>query len=352
MDNNVHLIRTIGSEMGYGNDVADYNKPGDTVKKSDSEINGLRRKFMGDNTPSLDSRLITPLKDDPIYNHMPDTAFSAIGLADPKYSLYPLVSLKDWNKGILLNDNWQVPVDSLPDIYIDYAKQHGMYALKKSLEQGLLFKYRLKSGDHRPYSRKEFSFRSPNAGKYADNMDLYDYGLDEHLAEMRDGVVDKNKYKNLLYGLRGYSTDNEKSSSYDKPSIALIKVPENKVLTAKDKIYMDSAESDGPDEYRVHEYTIDGIWSPREVDKILMKYYPNLKEDGLFSVLRNDRDEGKAKDAVSEVIQLPAEEILSDETKKNIHSNLSGILSDDAMKYIRDCMQSDNILKGIKEYGQ
>ena len=108
------------------------------------------------------------------------------------------------------------------------------------------------------------------------------------------------------------------------PQIALIETPLDKVLTAKDKMYLDSAEQDSPEEYRVHSYDVKGIWSPNTVDTKLRKYYPNYPNVYLRNALRDFPEEERAKDALADIIESDPDEIMSDARLKDIDKVLNG----------------------------
>lgn len=319
----IKLIRTI--HYNPGEDTVPY--VGMHSEVSPYDIEKTRRYSSSEDT--LDSSLIMDKNGNFIRNTQPDTAFSAVGYADPRYSLYPIVSVNKWygNNGILLDNSYDIPTESLPSTVQEALQKYNIKDVRSGLINVL----------HQVYQQenpgKEFSYTKPDDWYTNEDWlphnytvdDMYDSGLTKLLVELQGNILDKHKYKRLLKNLRGYTQDWDTGTNMDDmPQIALIETPIDKVLTAKDKMHLDSAEQDSPEEYRVHSYDVKGIWSPNTVDAKLRKYYPNYPNVRLRNAFQDFPEEERAKDALADIIESDPDEIISDERLKDIDKVLNG----------------------------
>lgn len=260
-----------------------------------------------DNSYDTDAGIVFPQSGSPVINNASYNAHAAVGFADPLFSLFP-VSTKGYSKDV------DETVKKLIEQYGDYYD-----ALPSLLKRGSL-KQAIKYAD---------GLKSDIAKKY--NLGEYDWG-NFAVAELNKDfpLKEKNKYSRLLNNLRGYGPyhhdPNEylKDPEYDRPQHALIEAKIDNIYKSADKIEHESAESDGPNEYRVKDYTVRGLWTPRQVDSVIKKYYPDYVP-GRFDKL--DTDESISKDALDEIISKDSNDILSDKCVKNIIKGMNNVLN-------------------------
>lgn len=260
------------------------------------------------NSYETDTGVVFPQNGKQVLNDANYNAHAAVGFADPLFSLFP-ISTNNYNK-----ENVDDKVKSLIERYGDYYEALPNLLKRGNLKQAIEYANKVKSD-----IAKDYGFDDYNWGDFAVAELNKDFPLKE-----------KNKYSRLLNNLRAYgpyhSNPNEylKDPEYDRPQHALIEAKIDNIQKAADKIERESAESDGPNEYRVKDYTVRGLWTPRQVDSIIKKYYPDYIP-GAFDKLHTD--ESRSKDALDEIISRDSNDILSDEHVKNIIKNMNNVLN-------------------------
>lgn len=259
------------------------------------------------NNYDTDTGIVFPQNGRPVINNASYDAHAAVGFADPLFSLFP-VSTKGYSKNV------DETVKKLIKQYGDYYEALPNLLKRGSLKQAIEYADKVKSEAAKIYGFDE------------------DYWGDFAVAELKKDfpLKEKNKYSRLLNNLRAYgpyhNDPNEylKDSEYDRPQHALIEAEIDNIYKSADKIEHKSAESDGPNEYRVKDYTVKGLWTPRQVDDVIKKYYPDYVP-GKFSKL--SLDEGRSKDALDEIINKDSDDILSDKYVKSIIKGMNNALN-------------------------
>lgn len=270
-----------------------------------------------------DTGIVFPQKGNPVINTGPYVANAAVGYADPLFSLFPISS--DFING----GNGEQPDTAAKKV----IEQFGDYyeGLPELLRQGNL-KDSIRYADSVLKNVADYYRLGPgddNWGNFA-------------MAELPANfpLKERNKYARLLRNLRGYGTSNvEDTAEYDRPQHAIIEAKIDDIQKARDKVARYSAENDGPNEFRVSKYTTKGLWTPRHVDTIIKKYFPDYIPGEIQGIKDNDR----AKDAIQDIIQQDADSIISDEKCKNIIRRMNSQLNSFSVS---------NIAKAIKELGQ
>jgi hypothetical protein len=235
-------------------------------------------------------------------------AHAAVGFADPLFSLFP-ISTHSYGK-----ENVNDKVKSLIEQYGDYYEALPDLLKRGSLKQAIEYANKIKSD-----VAEDYGFDGEDWGDFAVAELNKDFPLKE-----------KNKYSRLLENLRGYGpyhhdpNEYSKDPEYDRPQHALIEAKIDNIQKAADKIERESAENDGPNEYRVKDYTVKGLWTPRQVDDVIKKYYPDYVP-GVFNKLQTD--ESRSKDALDEIISRDSNDILSDEYVKSIIKDMNNVLN-------------------------
>lgn len=287
-----YLIRTFRFNKPDG---SNYNK-GDHITTPSDDVY------------STDTGIVIPQSGRPNINDAGYNAHAAVGFADPLFSLFP-VSSDTWQ-----DKNADDTAKRLIETFGDYYD-----ALPELLKRGSL----------------------KDAINYGNDLirqagDIYNLGEDDWgsfaVAELKKDfpLHEKNKYWRLLNNLRGYGphlippiTDEDKKE-YDRPQHALIEANIDNIQKAQDKLYKNSAESDGPNEFRVNDYTIKGLYTPRQVDAIIKKYYPDYIPGHTRDLVKDD---SRAKDALDEIISIDSDDILSDERVKNVIKGVNNALN-------------------------
>lgn len=268
-------------------------------------------KSQDDNSYELDTGIVFPQSGKPVINSANYNAHAAVGFADPLFSLFPVSTLASDSYGKETIDD---KVKKLIEQYGDYYEALPDLLKRGSLKQAIEYANKVKSD-----VAKHYSIDSDDWGDFAVAELNKDFPLKE-----------KNKYSRLLANLRGYGTyhsdPNEylKDPEYDRPQHALIEAKIDDIQKSADKIERESAESDGPNEYRVKDYTVKGLWTPRQVDSVIKKYYPDYVP-GVFDNLHTD--ESRSKDALDEIISRDSNDILSDEHVKSIIKDMNDVLN-------------------------
>ena len=284
-----YLIRTFRDPVKTGEHI--------TVQDDDKEYNGY----------DTDTGIVFPQSGRPVLNAANYDAHAAVGFADPLFSLFP-VSTNSYDKSV------DEKVKKLIEQYGDYYDALPSLLKRGDLKQAIEYANKVKS----------------DVAKI-NSFDEYDWG-DFAVAELNKDfpLKEKNKYSRLLNNLRAYgpyhNDPNEylKDPEYDRPQHALIEAKIDNIYKSADKIECKSAESDGPNEYRVKDYTVRGLWTPRQVDSVIKKYYPDYVP-GRFSKL--DTDESRSKDALDEIISKDSDDILSDKCVKSIIKDMNNVLN-------------------------
>ena len=244
-----------------------------------------------------DTGVTFPQEGMPKINTGPYSAHAAVGYADPLFSLFPVSSdfVNQYSGG--------GPDIAAKRLIAQFGDYYG--GLPRMLKQGNLRSAISYADDYLA------SFDNDNWGNFA-------------MAELPEDfpLKEKDKYVRLLRNLRVYGPHSRGGSvehllndpEYDRPQHALIEAEIEDIQKAKDKISKYSAENDGPNEFRVSRYTTKGLWTPRHVDNIIKKYFPDYTPGEVQHLKDNDR----AKDALQEIIQHDADEIISDRQCKDI----------------------------------
>lgn len=262
------------------------------------------------------------------YNHAPYVGHAAVGYNDPMFSLFPLV-----RDGKPASDK----------LIGEYYNLHDFYdALPALLKAGDLRKAKASAKQLEEDAERRFNLLYDD-GEYTD--DYYP----ELMVELAKGIPsrEKNKYARLLrnlrsYGPNEYSSAKEASEDYDRPQHALVQMPLSSVVTAKDAARAkSSAERDFPNEFRVKDYAVKGLWSPRQVDSVVKKYFPDYVPGRVEAI----EDDNRARDALQDLLQIDADEVLSDEKCKQI--------LDSSNEFISSCMdkrrRNNSIIGAIKK---
>lgn len=284
-----YLIRTFRDPVKTGEHI--------TVQDDNKEYNSY----------DTDTGIVFPQNGRPVLNTADYDAHAAVGFADPLFSLFP-VSTNSYDKSVDEN------VKNLIEQYGDYYDALPSLLKRGGLKQAIEYANKVKS----------------DVAKI-NSFDEYDWG-DFAVAELNKDfpLKEKNKYSRLLKNLRAYgpyhNDPNEylKDPEYDRPQHALIEAKIDNIYKSADKIEHKSAESDGPNEYRVKDYTVRGLWTPRQVDSVIKKYYPDYVP-GRFGKL--DTDESRSKDALDEIISKDSDDILSDKCVKSIIKDMNNALN-------------------------
>lgn len=241
-------------------------------------------------------------------------AHAAIGYNDPIFSLFPLATIGQDYKTIK------------SDISNYYDVNEFYEALPEAIKQGDLYK----TFKHANEILKYHSLNDFGTSDFGELEDIYGV-YPELLVELNKDLPkrERDKYIRILSNLRHYGPPSPSYvsgnashdvSEYDEPIHALIEAPIEQIETANDKLSEYSAEQDGPYEYRVHDYTVKGLWTPRHVDEKIKKYFPKYNN---YLDVNEINDNDRARDALADIIQMDPDGILSDKTCKNIISDMN-----------------------------
>lgn len=285
-----YLIKTFRDPIKSGEHI--------TVQDDDKEYNSY----------DTDAGIVFPQNGKPVLNNAGYDAHAAVGFADPLFSLFPVSTNDYYDKSV--DDT----VKHLVEQYGDYYEALPSLLKRGSLKQAIEYANKVKSD-----AAKMYGFGEDDWGDFVEAELKKDFPLKE-----------KNKYSRLLNNLRSYgpyhNDPNEylKDPEYDRPQHALIEAKVDNIYKSADKVERKSAESDGPNEYRVKDYTVRGLWTPRQVDTVIKKYYPDYvpgRVDNLHT------DESRSKDALDEIISMDSNNILSDRRVKRIIKDMNSILN-------------------------
>lgn len=285
-----YLIRTFRDPIKSGEHI--------TVQDDDKEHNSY----------DTDTGIVFPQNGKSVLNNAGYDAHAAVGFADPLFSLFPVSTNDYYDKSV--DDT----VKRLVEQYGDYYEALPSLLKRGSLKQAIEYANKVKSD-----TAKMYGFGEDDWGDFVEAELKKDFPLKE-----------KNKYSRLLNNLRSYgpyhNDPNEylKDPEYDRPQHALIEAKVDNIYKSADKVERKSAESDGPNEYRVKDYTVRGLWTPRQVDSVIKKYYPDYVP-GRFGKL--DTDESRSKDALDEIISMDSNNILSDRRVKSVIKDMNSILN-------------------------
>ena len=316
MNKNIYLMRTFRfPEDDFGNILkvgAKWHHPQKShseLVKSISEGQGFDDAIVYDNDSIMHD------------NTAPDQSYSAIGYSDPHFSLYPLFSAYDDMEET--NDNYKKSSlysitkdksfknvnDSLPILLRMYVEKFGPDGLINFL----------KNFFHDRNKKIEGEYYDPSNAYDADIW--HDNGAWQAYSQLNDKIQDKLKYTRALSGIKGYAGKED----YDNDVIGIIEAPLGAVLTANDKLDLNSAEQDGPEEYRVNDFTIKQLYKPSFINNIIKKYFDNNINNFLMKANidnMSDKDmndiETRSKKAISEIINKDADILTSDRRLKII----------------------------------
>lgn len=253
-------------------------------------------------------------------NVAPDQSYSAIGYSHPYFSLYPIFNAyydieedpndRSSHYSVLKDKSFENVIDALPTSLRDFVNKFGVNALTDYMKGYFHDRYKNVAGEFydesKPYDVDEW----------------HDAGLWQAYTALNNMIKDKLKYTRTLYGIQGYSYDEQK----DRPVIGLIQAPLKSVLNIYDKFNNNSAEQDGPEEYRVNDFIIKRLYTPAYVNDIVKKYFGDNKLHDILSrqsvnnMSDNDMSnlEKKSKEAISKIINKDADIIMSDKRLKII----------------------------------
>lgn len=262
----------------------------------------------GYNSYDTDTGIVFPQNGEPVLNNAGYDSHAAVGFADPLFSLFPVSTNDYYDKSV------DGTVKRLTEQYGDYYEALPSLLKRGSLKQAIEYANKVKSD-----AAKMYGFGEDDWGDFVEAELKKDFPLKE-----------KNKYSRLLNNLRSYGTyhndPNEylKDPEYDRPQHALIEAKVDNIYKSADKVERKSAESDGPNEYRVKDYIVRGLWTPRQVDTVIKKYYPDYVPGRVGNL---HTDESRSKDALDEIISMDSNNILSDRRVKSIIKDMNSILN-------------------------
>ena len=318
MSNDIYLMRTFRDddpEYNFGNvlkEGAEWHHP----QMSKDELNEAIARGGG----SMDDAIVFDNNGEWNDNVAPDQSYSAIGYSHPYFSLYPIFNAfydiedapydRSSHYSVLKDKSFENAADALPPSLRNFVDRFGADALTDYI----------KNYFHDEYKKY--------AGEFYDEMGPYNYdewhdaGLWQAYTALNNMVKDKLKYTRALYGIQGYASDSDK----DKPIIGLIQAPLSSVLSIYDKFNKNSAEQDGPEEYRVNDFIIKQLYTPAYVNDIVKKYHGDnklvdiLSRQNVNNMSDNDMNklEKASKEAISKIINKDADIIMSDKRLKII----------------------------------